>query len=112
VIQLLAAGPEKKPALSDCLTVDVHDEYAWRTASRSDGRTNDRDGPSVATVPLGHRSGGVQRVPASVLSADHASHGGGRRSVWKSGYHGERTNQVSAVGSHCVCCSNSSTGSK
>ena len=77
VIQLLAAGPEKKPALSDCLAVDVHDEYARWTASGADGRTNDRDGPSVATVPVGHRSGGVQRVPASVLSADHAPHGGG-----------------------------------
>ena len=41
------------------LTADIHDEYARWSASRSNGRTIHRDGPSLTTVLLGYSSGRV-----------------------------------------------------
>jgi len=62
-------------------SADLHDEYAGWAVPGPNGRAINRDGPSVSSVLLGHRPGGVQRLGAALLPADDSSHGGSRRPV-------------------------------
>jgi len=75
-------------------TADVHAEHAGWSAGGSDGRAINRAGPSVAAVLLGHGAGDLQPVDTTLLPADNASHGGGRRAVQPRGYHDQRTDTV------------------